>query len=148
MSYQERRAIVSLVSTILITTIYSAYMLQRYPEGSAYSAEIFRFWGKFFLILIPVSIVAKIIIHIAFSIINTVATREAEPDITDERDHLIELKANRNALYTFGMGFLLAMGSLMLEMPPSTMFSILIGTGVLSEVISDFSQFYFYRRGV
>ena len=148
MSYQERRAIVSLLSTILITAIYTAYMLQRYPKVSPYSAEVFRFWGKFFLILIPVTIVAKIIIHIGFSIINTVATREEEPDITDERDHLIELKANRNALYTFSIGFLVAMTSLVLEMPPSTMFSILIGAGIMSEVISDFSQFYFYRRGV
>src|SRR5688572_19486673 len=135
MSYQERRAIVSLFSSILITAIYSAYMYQRYPESSAYSPEVFRFWGKFLLILIPVSIVAKIIIHIAFSIINTVATREEEPSITDERDHLIELKSNRNALYTFSLGFLAAMTSLVLEMPPSTMFIIMIGAGILYEAV-------------
>lgn len=34
MSYQERRAVVSLISTILISAIYSAYMVQRYPEGN------------------------------------------------------------------------------------------------------------------
>ena len=147
MSYQERRAIVSLFSSILITAIYSAYMFQRYPAASAYSVEVFRFWGAFLLILIPVSIVAKIIIYIAFNIVNIVATQEAEPDITDERDHLIELKANRNALYTFSLGFLLAMASLVLDMSPTVMFILMIGAGVTSEVVSDISQFYFYRRG-
>jgi hypothetical protein len=54
MSYQERRSIVNLISTILISALYSAYMIQRYPEGNTYSADVFRFWGAFFLILIPV----------------------------------------------------------------------------------------------
>jgi uncharacterized membrane protein len=147
MSYQERRAIVSLISTVLITGVYSAYMVQRYPEVDSYSAEMFRFWGVYFLILIPVTIVAKIVIHIGFSVVNTIATRENEPSVTDERDNLIELKSNRNALYVFSIGFLLAMASLVIELPPSVMFVILIGAGVLSEAVSDASQFYFYRRG-
>ena len=148
MSFQERRSIVNMISTILITALYSAYMVQRYPEGSQYSADVFRFWGSFFLILIPVSIIAKIVIYIVFSIINTIATQEEEPPITDERDKLIELKATRNSLYVFMAGFLLAMGSLVIDMPPSAMFVILICSGIVSEMVSDISQFYFYRRGV
>jgi len=148
MSFQERRSLVNLISTVLISTLYSAYMVQRYPEGSSYSADVFRFWGSFFLILIPVTIIAKIVIYIVFSIINTIATNEEEPPITDERDKLIELKATRNSLYVFTAGFLLAMGSLVIDMPPSAMFVILICSGIVSEMVSDISQFYFYRRGV
>lgn len=147
MSFQERRAIVSLISTLVITAGYSAYMLQRYPPVDAYSVEAFRFWGEFFLILIPVTIVARILITIAFSIFNAIATREDEPSVTDERDKLIELKANKNSLYALSIGCMLAMGSLALEMQPPTMFVILLGAGVLSAIISDVSQFYFYRRG-
>jgi Predicted membrane protein (DUF2178) len=147
-SYQERRAIVNLISTILITALYSAYMVQRYPAGSAYSPEVFRFWGAYFLILIPVTIVAKIAIYIVFSIINTVTMNEAEPSITDERDQLIELKATRNSLYVFTFGVLLAMGALVIELPPATMFIVLIGSGVMSEMVGDISQFNFYRSGV
>lgn len=148
MSYHERRSVVNIVSTILITVIYSAYMLQSYPEGDAYAKEIFRFWGEFLLILIPVSIVAKIFIHIGFSIFNTIATNEGEPDIVDERDKLIELKATRNSLYVFTFGFLLAMGALVMDRPPATMFTILIFAGVLSDLMSEVSQLYFYRSGV
>jgi hypothetical protein len=147
MSIQEARAIVSLISTVVISALYSAYMVQRYPDASSYSADIFRFWGSFVLILIPVSIVAKIVIHILFSVVNAIATREDEPLITDERDRLIDLKATRNALYVFSAGFLLAMGSLALDLPPAVMFMILIGAGVAADIVADISQFLFYRRG-
>lgn len=147
MSYQEKRALVSAASTILINMAYAAYMLQRYPQNGSYSSDVFRFWGVFFLILIPVTIVAKIIIHILFSIINTIATKEDEPSVVDERDRIIELKATKNSIYTFGIGFLLAMAALAVDMPPVTMFVVLICTGVVAEIISDLSQFYFYRRG-
>jgi hypothetical protein len=147
MSFQERRALVSLISTILITTVYSAYMIQQYPSTDAYSPAVFHFWGTFFLILIPVSIVARIIIHIIFSILNTVATKEDEPHITDERDKLFELRATRNSLYVFAGGFLLAMGSLVMAGTPTTMFILLFAAGFMAELVSEGSQFYFYRRG-
>ncbi len=147
MTYQERRSIVNIISTILISVLYSAYMIQRYPEVSPYSPDVFRFWGGFFLVLILVTIVAKIIIYILFSIINTIATHEEEPSIIDERDKSIELKGARNSLYVFSFGFLLAMGSLVVEMPPSVMFILLFCAGIVSEMVGDISQFYFYRRG-
>lgn len=147
MSYQERRSLVSAASTLLINLLYTAYMAQHYPQTGAYSVDVFRFWGAFFLILIPVTIVAKIVIHIVFSIINTLATREDEPAVIDERDRMIELKATKNSVYTFSFGFVCAMIALVLEMSPTVMFIVLICGGVLAELVSEFSQFYFYRRG-
>jgi hypothetical protein len=122
-------------------------MLQRYPDAPAYSPEIFRFWGTYFVILIPVSIIAKILIAIFFSIGNAIATREVESVMTDERDKLFELKALRNSLYVFALGFVVAMASLVFDMPPTIMFIILIGAGIVSEIVGDVSQFHFYRRG-
>ncbi len=147
MSYQERRTIVSLISTILISAFYFAYVFQQYPEVGPYSPDVFHFWGSTILILIPVSIVAKIIIYIVFSIINTVATKEQEPSFLDERDKLIELKSTRNSLYVFMIGFLLSMIPIVMNMSPAGMFIILIVAGILSEMVGDISQLYFYRRG-
>lgn len=147
MSYQERLSLVNLISTILVTALYAAYMVQRYPDASPYSKEVFHFWGAFFLILIPVTIVTRIVIYIVFAIINAIATREEDPPLTDERDKLVELRASRNSLYVFALGFVLAMGSLVVELPPSVMFITLICAGVMSEVVSEISQFYYYRRG-
>ncbi len=148
MSYQEKRSIVSLISTVLITVLYSAYMLQRYPDANAYSPEVFRFWGTFFLIFIVVTIVAKIVIYIVFNIFSAITANETEPSITDERDRLIELKSTRNSLYTFTFGFLIAMTALALDMSPTVMFIVLICAGTGSEIVSDISQFLYYQRGV
>ncbi len=148
MSFQEKRNIVSLITTLLIFPLYSTYMFQKYQEGSFSSTDEFRFWGAFILILIPVSIVAKIIIHIVFSIINTIATNEKEPSITDELDKLIVLKATRNSHYVFVLGFLLSMVPLVMDMPLFVMFIILIISGFVSEVVGTVTQLYLYRRGV
>jgi hypothetical protein len=43
MSYQERRAVVSLVSSIAIPVVYTAYMLQRYPDADPYAPDIFHY---------------------------------------------------------------------------------------------------------
>jgi uncharacterized membrane protein len=147
MSIHERKAIVSIIGTIIISIGYAAYMAQRYPFVDLYSPEVFRFWGAYFLILILVTIVAKIIIAIVFSILNTIATGEAEPSITDERDHLIDLKATRNGMWLFILGFVLAMVALVMGQPPAVMFLIILCGGMVSDLISDFSEFYFYRRG-
>ncbi len=147
MSYQEKRSIVNIISTLLITGGYSAYALPQYPQAEAYSETIFHFWGSFFFILIGVSIVASIIITILFSILNTVTNGEGEPSLTDERDHVISLRAARNSSYVFISGVLLAMGSLVISQPPTVMFIILILSGVASSLISDMSAFFFYRRG-
>jgi hypothetical protein len=147
MSYQEKRAIVSLISTLVINAFYWLYMAQRYPSGDDYSPDVFRFWGSAFLILIAVSIIVKIIVYIIFTIVNVIARQETEPSITDERDRLIELKSTRNSFYAFMLLMVVALASLAISMPPSVMFVLLILAGIASEIVSEVSQFYFYRRG-
>lgn len=148
MSYQEKKSIVSLISTLLIFGFYCMYVFQKHPVGSLDQADTFRYWGSFILILIPVTIAAKIIISIVFNIIHRIATNEAEPSFADELDKLIELKATRNSHYVFTFGFLLAMGSLVMDMQPTVMFIILIGSGLVSEIVGVITQLYHHRKGV
>jgi uncharacterized membrane protein len=147
MSYQERRTIASLISTIVFAVVFFNYALQRYPVASPYSIDIFRFWGTTILILTPVSIFISIVVHIVFSIIVTVATKEHVHSFSDERDKLIGLKATRNTFYVFTFGFVLAMGSLVIDQPPTVMFIILICSGILAGMVGYGSRLYFYRRG-
>jgi len=148
MSYQEKKNVVSLISTILIFGSYCLYVFQMYQEGGIDSTNNFSFWGSVILILIPVSIAAKIIITIVFNIIYRIATNEKEPSFSDELDKLIALKATRNSHYVFLFGFLLSMGSLVMDMSPSVMFIILFSSGFVSELVGVFTQLYLYRRGV
>jgi len=147
MSFQEKRNIVNIISTLLISGIYFWYVFQSHPEASMSTDELLSFWATTLLILIPVTIVAKIIIHIVFSIMNTIGTNENEPRL-DERDKLIELKTTRNANYIFAIGFVLAMGALAMDMSVNVMFIVIICSGILSEIFGNVSQLYYYRKGI
>jgi hypothetical protein len=123
-------------------------MYPQYPEGGLEPAETFRYWGSFVLILTLISIVAHIIISIIFNIVFRITTREKEPTFADELDKLIELKATRNSFFVFIFGFLLAMGSLVIDQPSQVMFIILIAAGFISDVTGSVTKLFHYRRGV
>ena len=148
MSYQEKKTIVSIISSILIFTLYTLYAINHAETGSITSSSDFSFWGSFILVLLPVSIVAKVIIHIVFVIFNKIATNEDEPSLEDEFDKIIELKADRISLYVFFFGFILSMIPLVTDLPTYLTFLVLILFGFLSDLLGRIAQLYFYRKGV
>ncbi|WP_042461674.1 hypothetical protein [Neobacillus dielmonensis] len=148
MTYQEKKSIVSLVSVIFIFISFCLYMYPKYPGGGLESTETFRFWGSFVLILTLVSIIAHIIISIIFNITFRMMTGEKEPKFEDELDKLISLKAFRNSFFVFILGFLMAMGSLVVSKPSQVMFMILIASGFISDLIGSATRLYHYRKGV
>ncbi|MDQ6597700.1 hypothetical protein E2K98_05410 [Bacillus salipaludis] len=148
MTYQEKKCIVSLISTILIFGTYCLYMYPRYPEGGLESPETFRYWGSFVILLILLSMIAHIVISIIFNIVFRITTKEKEPSFADELDKLIDLKANRNSYFVFIVGFLLAMGSLVFYQLSQVMFMTLIISGFISDLTGSVTKLYHYRRGV
>ncbi|WP_239618876.1 hypothetical protein [Cohnella mopanensis] len=148
MTYQEKKSIVSIISAILIFVSFCAYKYVRYPEEGLESTEAFHYWGSFVLVLTLVSIFAHIVISIVFNIVFRITTGEKEPAFADELDKHIELKANRNGFFVFILGFLLAMGSLVIEQPVQVMFVTLIVSGFISDVTGSVTKLYHYRRGV
>lgn len=148
MTYQEKKSIVSLVSAVAIFGAYCAYMYPKYPEGGPEPNETFHYWGYFVLTLTLVSIFAHILISIIFNIVFRITTGEKEPRFEDELDKLIALKAQRNSFFIFIIGFLLAMGSLVVDQPIQVMFVILIVSGFISDVTGSVTKIYHYQRGV
>ncbi len=63
---KEKQVLVSLFTMILILGSYSLYVYHQYLAGNPDILNDFKFWGKAYLILIPVSIAAQIIIHYYF----------------------------------------------------------------------------------
>lgn len=147
MEQKEKQILVTTFSTILIFAVYSIYVYQNYIKPDPAIIHDFKFWGKAFLILIPIAIVAQIIIHIFFAIINKAVTNEDFVEISDERDKLIELKSLRVSHWIFTLGFLVAMGSQAIGMEPWIMFLTLISFGFLSGIISEVVKFWYYRKG-
>lgn len=148
MYYQEKKSILNVFSTLLIYGVYYTNVFQNYKPGALELAAELQFWGKTLLLVIPIAIAAKIVIHIIFSITNAIVTKEKHPDFEDERDKLIFLKSTRNSFFVFGLGFLIALGTLAWGMPAQNMFIILVFSGVLSDVFDNLSQLYFHRKGI
>jgi len=147
MDNKEKQVLVTLFSMILIFLLYSLYVYNTFVVDNFEIINSVKFWGKTFLILIPVTIVAEIVIHIIFAIVNRIVTNEDIETKSDERDKLIELKALRISHWVFTVGFLLSMVSLVLEMPLYMMFLILISSGFLSGITSEIAKIYYYRNG-
>jgi hypothetical protein len=147
MSTKEKQSIVTLISTVLILGFYALYVYQNYLKTDWALINDFKFWGTTFLIMIPVMIVAQIIIHIIFAIVNKIVTNEDMDDLSDERDKLIDLKAIRISHWIFSAGFLSAMSTQAMGMEPWVMFVTLITSGFLSGIVSESAKIYFYRRG-
>ncbi|MFJ7826429.1 hypothetical protein [Psychrobacillus sp. NPDC096623] len=148
MTYQEKKSIVSLFSAIFIFISFCFYMYPLFPEDASESPETLRYWGFFVLCLTVVSIIAHIVISIIFNILFKITTKEKVPTFADELDKLIDLKANRISFFVFILGFITAMGVLMLDQSLPLMFIILIISGFTSDVIGSLSKLYYYRRGV
>lgn len=144
---KEKQIIVSLISSALIMGFYSFYVYNHYISGNESILNDFKFWGKAFLILIPVSVIAQIIIHIIFAIINKIITSKDVSTISDERDKLIELKSVRISHWVFLFVFLAAMSSQALGFEPYYMFLMLIAAGFAASIIEGIAQLYYYRKG-
>ncbi len=172
MYYQEKKTIASIVAGVLVVVIYSIYGIQKYLELGEILLNDMKFWASAILIAIGggiiVAIIIQIIFHIIFAIANEVAKEVAkeiskktgnegkneayeEDEITnfeDEMDKLIALKAMRNSYIVVGIGFVIALITLYLKMPPAIMLNISFMAFSLGSLFEGFSQLYFYRKGV
>jgi hypothetical protein len=149
MSYQEKNTTVSLMSSILILGFYVVNLLQMYREGGLVSERLFRLWAIVIVAGILANIFASILTNIVLSIVHAIQTgnQETERYIEDERDQLIGLKGTRHSYIAFSVGVLLSMLAYVLGQPPLVMFSLIVLSGVVAEIIGDISKISLYRRG-
>jgi hypothetical protein len=147
MNYQEKQATAYLISSLMVTAGYSIYLFQKYEGGGFETTTIPSSWGTVILIVIGVQIVLSILMSILVHTVQALRTMEKEPTLSDERDQIIDMKANRVSYIVFGIGFLLAMISLAGGLPPLVMFNLIVfslfGAGIVGYIV----QLYLYRRG-
>lgn len=154
MSYQEKKSLTNIISSIVITGVYSLIIYQRYLNGSFDTSNIFRFWAIVILIFIPISVLARIIILIIFniaeSVVQTVKGEDinAEMDMVDERDKYIAMKATNASMMVFALGFILALLVQLFDVSNHWFFIIILVSGLVTEVLSDTLSIVYYRKGV
>ena len=149
MSFQEKNITVSLVNFSLILVFYLIRVFQMVQSGNFNSTNVFRLWSIVIVLAVFVTIFATILTHIVSSIIQAIRTN-AKPDvenIQDERDKLIDLRGTKVTYFVSSIGVFLSMLTFVLGQPPLVMFTLLIFSGVVAQIIGDMSRLYLYRRG-
>jgi hypothetical protein len=150
MSFQEKNITVSLVISTMILGFYLIRIFQMIQSDSFTSTNVFWLWGIIITLAIVATIVGTILTHIVSAIIQAIKTGEEDPkieDIKDERDTLIDLRGTKVTYTVFSIGVFLSMSTFVLGQPPLVMFSLLIFSGVVAQIIGDISRLYLYRRG-
>lgn len=148
MDIKEKRILVSLIGSVLVFLFYALYVYNKHIAGSPEIINDFQFWGKAFLFMIPVAIVAQIIIHIILAIFAKITTNEDLDIIDDERDKLIELKSVKISHYIFLGGFMTAMIWLAIGAQPGLMFILIFSSGFIASTVSEIARLYYYRKGI
>lgn len=148
MSFHEKKSIMGFVSTFAVFAIYALVVLGMYRAGRFDPENIVRFWSALILIMIPVQIAGKIISYILFYIVYRITDDEEGPTFSDERDKIIELKADRHSHWVFSAGFMATLISIVAGAAPTTSIVILVVSMMISGMTDDVSQLVMYRRGV
>ena len=150
MSFQEKNITVSLVNFCLILGYFLIRLFLMIQDGSFIPANVFRLWGIIIVLAVVVTIFATILTHIVSTIIQAIKTGEENPkveDFEDERDQLIDLRGTKITYFFHSIGVLVSMLTFVLGQPPLVMFTLLILSGVVAQIIGDISRLYLYRRG-
>jgi len=150
MSFQEKNTAASFVIFTLILGFYLTRILQMIQTESFNLTNMVRLWGIVIALGIVVTIIGTILTHIGSGIVEAIKTRE-EPvieDIQDERDRFIDLRGTRVAYLVSSIGVFLSMLTFAFGQPPLVMFSLLILSGLVAQIVSDISKLVLYRRGV
>jgi hypothetical protein len=152
MNYGEGKTFAELVSSIATLVIYGiAIGLGLYYEYIVIT-DILQFWAIIILIYIPLSIIVRIIVQILYNIGNSVAheIKGGFPDneVIDERDKLIMLKATRNSMFLFVVGFFVGLIFLAFKLSPHYFFGSIVLFGIFTDLTSTLLTVFYYRKGV
>lgn len=150
MSFQQRNITVSLVTFNLILGFYLVRISQLFQTDNFISTNVFRLWGIIVVLAIVATIFLTILAHIGSAVFQVIKTGDENPkieDIQDERDKVIDLRGTQITYLASSLGVLVAMLTFVFGQPPLVMFSLLIFSGLLAQIIGDISRLILYRRG-
>ena len=140
MTYQCKKAVVSLISNVIVFFILFN-KLNVLANGDS------QVWGKFFLYLLGVMVATNIVVTLVFNIIHNTFSKYTAPITQDERDQTIELKSVRNFCFLLSFGFFVSMAALAFQQPITTMFAVMAMTVLAASIALYASYIFYYQRG-
>lgn len=161
MSYQEKKALISIITGVFVLVSYCVYAFGRYQSGMVDLSDL-KFFAVTMLIFIGIGVAAMIVIQVIFHILLSIsiAVKEKIYDdkeiekavetaaVEDEMDRLIELKSGRLGVIVISIGFISALVTLVLNYPPAVMLNILFLSFGASSLVGGALSIYYYRAGI
>lgn len=138
MSFREKSAWISLVTYAVVFGGYFFTLWRAWDER----------WGQGLSIGLMVgAVVSLIIVAVALNVVLALFNLKEANARADERETLIDLKAERIASYTLSAGVICLIGALVVGLNPFLVANLLLGAMVIAEVVKAVSQIVFFRRG-
>ncbi len=136
-SFEERSVWVQLVSLVVVLGGYFVVAGLMMREGV-----------PVLIAFLPLFVVAVVLLVIVLALGHIIALFWGKPEGRDERDRLIEWRADSNASYVLGGGVLIAIAGMVFEINSVWIAHLLFLLLLLSEVLKLTMQLVYYRRGV
>lgn len=138
MSFREKSAWIALTAYGLVFGGYFFTLWQSWEPGAARGLSIGLMFG---------AVVMLIIIAASLTILAAIAAPKQANAPADEREQLIDLKAERVSSYTLSAGVVLLIGALLMGWNGVLVANLLLAAMVIAELVKAAAQIIAYRRG-
>ncbi|MEZ6024210.1 MAG: hypothetical protein R3C16_12555 [Hyphomonadaceae bacterium] len=138
MSFREKSAWIALVAYAVVFGGYFFLLWQAWDERYGQGLSI----GLMFA-----AVVALVVIAAGLNIAAAIVSKDANAP-ADERERLINLKAEVIASYTLSVGVVCLIGALLLGWNPFLVANLLLAAMVIAELVKACAQIVFFRRSV
>ncbi len=139
MSFREKSAWIALTAYGLVFGGYFLALWQGWDARYATGLSIGLMFG---------AVVMLVIIATALTIVAALLNPKAANAPVDERERLIDLKAERIASYTLSVGVVCMIGALLMGWNGILVANLLLATMVISEIVKALAQIVHFRAGV
>ncbi|WP_306016908.1 hypothetical protein [Oceanicaulis sp. MMSF_3324] len=139
MSFQEKS---NLVMTVIIALVYGAYFAAVMPPALSEGPSMEQV-GPYLFGAVVFLVIGGVVAHILVAM-----AAPKESDEADERDKLIEMRADARSSYVLGAAALLALGLGLTEQHLFWVVHMILGGLVASELVKGVLRAIDYRMGV
>lgn len=151
MSFKEKNITTTLVIFSLILVYFLGRVIYLLQTDTFTQENIFPLWGTVIGIAVIGIILAMILTHAASAILEVIQTGNPDPeidDLEDERDQLIDLKGTSLTYSLHSFGTLAAMLTFVFGQEALVMFTAMILSGLVAQILGDVRRLMLYRRSV
>jgi hypothetical protein len=138
MSFREKSAWIALLAYMIVFGPYFFLLWQAWDQGHAQGLSI----G-----LLVAAVIALIVITLALTIVAALLNPREASALADERETLIDLKAERIASYTLSTCAVCLIGALLVGWNGYLVANLLLASMVISELVKALTRIAYFRGG-